>query len=189
MEMSKADDGRFLTETGAAAAVAVIVEPVLIGLGFRLVRVQISGRDGQTVQVMAERPDGFLTVDECATISRALSPTLDAYEPVSGAYRLEISSPGIDRPLVRPEDFERWAGHEAKIELRQLVDGRKRFQGAIEGYSDGEVRLFVEVQGHAEPRVLGLAVASIATAKLVMTDVLLKESLRRQAGQSRTMES
>ena len=106
---------RFLTESGLEAEAARIIEPALVDLGFRLVRVTISGRDGKTVQIMAERPDGTIDIDDCETISRQVSPLLDVHDVVSGAYRLEVSSPGIDRPLVRPSDFETWAGNEAKI--------------------------------------------------------------------------
>ena len=132
-----ASDARFVGETGLAADVAALAEPVLIDMGFRLVRVAISGRDGTTVQIMAERPDGTITVQECAEISRNLSPVLDAHDPISGQYTLEISSPGIDRPLVRPSDFEDWAGYEAKVELREAISGRKRFRGVLEGVEDG----------------------------------------------------
>ena len=144
-----------------------VVEPVLEELGFRLVRVKVSGRDGGTVQIMAERPSGEMTVDDCATISRRLSPVLDAYDPMPGQYRLEISSPGIDRPLVRPSDFALWAGHEAKVELKELVDGRKRFRGVIEGVEKGEARLRRELEGKTEPVTIGLPFSLISEAKLV----------------------
>jgi len=160
-------DRRFARETGQARAVADLAEPVLEELGFRLVRVKVSGRDGGTVQIMAERPSGEMTVEDCATISRRLSPLLDAYDPLPGQYRLEVSSPGIDRPLVRPSDFALWAGHEAKIELTELVDGRKRFKGLIEGVVKDEVRLKMEIEGKAEPVVIGLPFSLINEAKLV----------------------
>ena len=131
-------------------SIADLAEPVLEELGFRLVRVKVSGRDGGTVQIMAERPSGEMTVEDCATISRRLSPVLDAYDPMPGTYRLEVSSPGIDRPLVRPSDFALWTGHEAKVELKELVDGRKRFRGVIEGVVKDEVRLKIELEGKAE---------------------------------------
>ncbi|NIQ97088.1 MAG: ribosome maturation factor RimP, partial [Desulfuromonadales bacterium] len=115
------DERLFVRETGPERAVADLAEPVLADLGFRLVRVKISGRDGGTVQIMAERPSGEMSVDDCATISRRLSPVLDTYDPMPGTYRLEISSPGIDRPLVRPSDFAAAAGHEAKVELKEAV--------------------------------------------------------------------
>lgn len=161
------EDRRFARETGPARIIADLAEPVLAQLGFRLVRVKVSGRDGGTVQIMAERPDGGMSVDDCAVISRALSPVLDAYDPVPGQYRLEVSSPGIDRPLVRPSDFASWAGHEAKVELNELVDGRKRFRGVIEGIAKDEVRLRIELEGKAEPVVIGLPFSLIGEAKLV----------------------
>ena len=160
-------DQRFAHETGPARMIVDVVEPVLEELGFRLVRVKVSGRDGGTVQIMAERPSGEMTVDDCATISRRLSPVLDAYDPMPGQYRLEISSPGIDRPLVRPSDFALWAGHEAKVELKELVDGRKRFRGVIEGVEKGEARLRIELEGKTEPVTIGLPFSLISEAKLV----------------------
>jgi len=160
-------DRRFVRETGPARQIADLAEPVLEELGFRLVRVKVSGRDGGTVQIMAERPTGEMTVEDCATISRRLSPVLDAYDLLPGQYRLEISSPGIDRPLVRPSDFALWAGHEAKVELRELVDGRKRFRGVIEGVAKDEARLRIELEGKAEPVTIGLPFSLISEAKLV----------------------
>ena len=160
-------DRRFARETGPERAIADLAEPVLEELGFRLVRIKVSGRDGGTVQIMAERPNGEMTVEDCATISRRLSPVLDAYDPMPGQYRLEVSSPGIDRPLVRPSDFALWAGHEAKIELTELVDGRKRFRGLIEDVVKDEVRLKIELEGKAEPVVIGLPFSLINEAKLV----------------------
>jgi ribosome maturation factor RimP len=161
------EDRRFVRETGPARTIADLAEPVLDELGFRLVRVKISGRDGGTVQIMAERPRGEMSVEDCAAISRALSPVLDAYDPMPGQYRLEVSSPGIDRPLVRPSDFASWTGHEAKIELNELVDGRKRFRGVIESVVRDEVRLRIEPEGKAEPVVIGLPFSLIGEAKLV----------------------
>jgi ribosome maturation factor RimP len=173
-------DQRFAVETGAARSVAELAEPVIEELGFRLVRVLVSGRDGGTVQIMAERPVGQMTVDDCATISRSLSPVLDAHDPMPGRYRLEVSSPGIDRPLVRPSDFEVWAGHEAKIELKELVDGRKRFRGVIEGIGDDEARLKIELEGEPEPVVLGFPFSLISEAKLVSDLDSLKADLARK---------
>jgi len=173
-----ASDARFIGETGLAADVAALAEPVLIDMGFRLVRVAISGRDGTTVQIMAERPDGTITVQECAEISRNLSPVLDAHDPISGQYTLEISSPGIDRPLVRPSDLEDWAGYEAKVELKEAISGRKRFRGVLEGVEDGEVRLEVQLD-QVGLQVIGLPIGMIAEARLVLTDDLVREALRR----------
>lgn len=169
---------RFLKEAGLEGELASLAEPVLQDLGFRLVRVKVSGRDGKTVQVMAERPDGTINIDDCETISRQLSPLLDVNDLVPGAYRLEVSSPGIDRPLVRPSDFEDWSGHEAKIELNEPVEGRKRFRGALDGYEDGEVRIKVEIKDAGEA-VIGIPVGLVAEAHLVLTDELVREALAR----------
>lgn len=173
-----ADARRFIRETGLAAEIAALVEPTLEDLGFRLVRIQIVGRDGPTVQIMAERPGGTITIEDCEAISRQLSPLLDAHDPLPGSYRLEVSSPGIDRPLVRPSDFEDWAGHETKLELKELVGGRRRYRGILEGFEDGEVRMecTLDQQG---TQVLGFPIDLIADAKLVLTDELVREALRR----------
>ena len=127
------NDERLIGESGMALAVAKVVEPVIEGLGYRLVRVKISGTNGCTVQIMAEKPDGTMGIDECEEVSKAISPVLDVDDPVGRAYHLEISSPGIDRPLVRKGDFERWAGYEAKIEMATAAEGRKRFRGILLG--------------------------------------------------------
>src|SRR5690348_17582911 len=124
------DEPRLITEPGLPARVAAIVEPIVEQLGYRLVRVRVSGAEGCTVQIMAERPDGTMTVEDCEMVSRALSPVLDVADPIDRAYRLEISSPGMDRPLVRRSDFERHAGHLVKIEMDVPHDGRRRFRGA-----------------------------------------------------------
>jgi ribosome maturation factor RimP len=173
-----ASSDRFIHEAGPASDLAGLVEPVLESLGFRLVRVEISGRDGKTVQIMAERPDGSITIDDCEAISRAVSPLMDVHEVVHDSYRLEISSPGIDRPLVRPSDFVDWAGSEAKIELKAPIEGRKRFRGRLEGFEDGEVLLDADL-GEEGRKVIGLAVGLIATARLVLTDELIREALSR----------
>jgi ribosome maturation factor RimP len=150
------------------------------------VRVKISAQGGTTVQIMADRPNGAISVDDCALISRRLSPLLDAHDPIPGGYTLEVSSPGIDRPLVRPSDFEDWVGFEAKIELKELIEGRRRFRGILEGYEDGEARLRVELKDYDEPQIVGLPVSMIGEAKLVMTDSLLKLA---QAAQSAANEA
>jgi ribosome maturation factor RimP len=180
--MHAGDDGalrdRFIREAGLASKVAELIEPALQDRGFRLVRVAVSGREGKTLQVMAERSDGTLTIEDCETISRDISPLLDVHDPIAGAYRLEVSSPGIDRPLVRPSDFEDWSGYEAKIETKELIDGRKRFRGMIEGFADGEVRIEVDI-APGERGVIGLPVDLIGEAKLMLTDELIREALRR----------
>jgi len=178
-------DQRFLRETGTAGQIADLIEPVLEDLGFRLVRVRIMGRDTQqTLQVMAERPDGTISIDDCAEISRQLSPILDVSDPIASKYELEVSSPGIDRPLARPSDFEEWAGFEAKVELNELLDGRKRFRGRVEGYDDGELRLEVDLD-QVGRHVLGLPLEMIAEARLVLDDELVRESLRRSKAAER----
>ena len=121
------------------ARVAAIVQPVLRAIGFRLVRVRLSGQNGLTLQIMAEREDGTMTVEDCEEVSRAVSPALDVEDPVDKAYHLEVSSPGIDRPLVRKSDFETWAGHLVKIETSILVAERKRFRGTIVEAGDNGV--------------------------------------------------
>lgn len=161
---------------------AKLIEPVLDGLGFRLVRVKLSG---STLQIMAERPDGSFTIDDCEQASRAISPILDVEDVISNRYFLEMSSPGIDRPLVRQEDFERWAGHEAKIEMAVPQAGRKKFRGPLEGFADGEVRLFVDnPDGGSEKVLIGVPFADIADAKLVLTDALIAMAKERKPGQA-----
>jgi ribosome maturation factor RimP len=170
---------RLIIEPGLAARVAVIVEPVLAGLGYRLVRVRVSGFAGCTVQIMAERPEGTMTIEDCETASRALSPVLDVADPIDRAYRLEISSPGIDRPLVRRSDFERYAGHEAKIEMAAPVDGRRRFRGILLGTENESARVRRADAAPGEPAEVLLAIEDMMEAKLVLTDALVTESLRR----------
>jgi ribosome maturation factor RimP len=174
----QASDARFVGETGLAAEIAGLAEPVLADLGFRLVRVVVSGRNGATVQIMAERPEGTITVEECAEISRRLSPVLDVHDPMKGQYTLEVSSPGIDRPLVRPSDFDAWAGYEAKIEMKELISGRKRFRGVLEGIEGEEVRIEVELDQLGR-QIIGLPLGLIGEARLVLTDELIRETLRR----------
>ncbi|MGP0093243.1 MAG: ribosome maturation factor RimP [Xanthobacteraceae bacterium] len=169
---------RLIKETGIAARVANIAEPVLADLGLRLVRVHISALSGCTVQVMAERPDGTMTIEDCETASRALSPALDAADPVERAYRLEISSPGLDRPLVRPSDFQRFAGHEVKIEMAVAIDGRRRFRGLLIEADDDGMRIRLEGDDSATTDVL-LRYEEMEEAKLVLSDALLTEALRR----------
>jgi ribosome maturation factor RimP len=176
-------DARFVAESGLAAEIAQLCEPVLAALGFRLVRVMISRRDGTTVQVMAERANGTITIEDCAAISRQLSPVLDAHDPLPGHYRLEVSSPGIDRPLVRASDFDDWAGHEAKIEMREPIAGRRRFRGVLAGTEGHSLRLDTDGQPTG-PQLVSLPIADIAEARLVLTEALIRETLRRAKRQS-----
>jgi ribosome maturation factor RimP len=172
------DEPRLVKESGLAARVAAITEPVLHGLGYRLVRARVSGRDGCTVQIMAERPDGTFTIEDCEVASRALSPALDVEDPISSAYRLELSSPGIDRPLVRESDFARLAGNEVKIEMELPVDGRKRFRGELLGAEGANAKVKIQDAGGVAQVVL-LPIGDMSEAKLVLTDALVTESLRR----------
>jgi ribosome maturation factor RimP len=170
---------RLIAETGVAARVATLAEPILEAAGYRLVRVRVSGELGCTVQVMAERPDGSMQIEDCEAVSRALSPILDEADPIERAYRLEISSPGIDRPLVRRSDFDRHAGHLVKISMNVPAEGRKRFRGTILGTEGEAARLRVDdakPDQNAEPL---LPIADMAEARLVLTDALVAESLRR----------
>ncbi|WP_051357385.1 ribosome maturation factor RimP [Azorhizobium doebereinerae] len=173
------NEPRLIIETGVAARVAAIVAPVLADLNLRLVRVKITARDGGTCQIMAERADGSMTIDDCEAASRAISPVLDVEDPIAGAYRLEISSPGIDRPLVRLSDFDRWAGHELKVEMAVPVDGRKRFRGILIGTKAGSAVLKRTDAPKGEEPEVELPVADVGEAKLVLTDALITEALRR----------
>lgn len=172
-------DDRLIRETGVAARVANIVEPVLEDLGFRLVRVKVTSQNGCTVQIMAERPDGTMNVEDCEQCSKAISPVLDVEDPIERAYYLEMSSPGIDRPLVRLEDFTRWAGHVAKIEMESLIHGRKKFRGTLVGLDGDQARLEREDVKGGEDKVVNLPVADMAEARLVLTDALIDEALKR----------
>jgi ribosome maturation factor RimP len=175
---SFADESRLITEQGRAARVAAIVEPVLLGLGYRLVRVRVSGFAGCTVQIMAEKPDGTMAIEDCEAASRALSPVLDVADPIEGSYRLEISSPGIDRPLVRRSDFDRYAGHVAHVEMSALIDGRKRFRGTLIGTDGAAARIRIAEATPDQAEVL-LPIEDMMEAKLVLTDALVAEALRR----------
>jgi ribosome maturation factor RimP len=148
------------------------VEPIATDLGYELVRVRVSGLNGMTVQIMAERPDGTMTVEDCEELSRGISPAMDVDDPIGREYNLEVSSPGIDRPLTRAKDFDAWAGHEARVETEQSVDGRKRFRGVLLGVRDNEIGM--RLQDKAETGDVWLPLDMISEAKLVLTDALIK---------------
>ena len=153
-----------------------IVAPTVVGMGYELVRVAMS--KGGTLQIMIEPADGSpMDVEACATLSRALSAVLDVEDPIPGAYTLEVSSPGIDRPLTRPKDYSRWAGHLARLETAEPIDGRRRFKGTLLGLSDGVVRLRLEGGNEA-----ALPLAAVSRAKLEMTDALIEEHRLAQQG-------
>lgn len=155
-----------------AARISEIVEPMVSDMGYALVRVQFKGGKPPTLQIMAERQDGTMSVDDCAELSQALSAVLDVEDPIQGEYNLEVSSPGVDRPLVKLSDFERFAGLEAKVELTVPLNGRRKYRGRLKGVEDGHVVIAVDDGEHRLPH------ESIAQAKLVLTDELLNEPAR-----------
>src|SRR3569832_1942795 len=176
---------RLIGEPGQPARGAAIGEPVLGQIGFRLVRVRVSAAEGCTVQIMAERPDGTLTIDDCEDISRALSPVLDVAAPIEKAYRLEVSSPGIDRPLVRKSDFDRYSGHLVRIEMAMAGNGRKRFKGTLAGTEGDVARLARDEAPEGEEAVVSLPIEEMSEAKLVLTNELVTEALRREKAAKR----
>ncbi len=166
--------GMDLEET--EAQIEALIEPEIMRLGYELVRIQLAGaRQGLTLQIMAERQDRKgMRVEDCTVITRALDGLLEANDLIPGAYALEVSSPGIDRPLTREKDFAEWAGFEAKIELRHMLDGRKNFRGKLIGLKDGVVQIKID------SAVIDLPLTAIAKARLVMTDALLKATMERE---------
>ncbi|WP_454853143.1 ribosome maturation factor RimP [Rhizobium binxianense] len=169
---------RLITETGLDQRLADIIEPVLAGMGFRLVRVRMLNQNGATLQIMAERNDGTMTVDDCEQISMAVSPVLDVEDPIDKAYHLEVSSPGIDRPMVRKSDFVRWQGHIVKCETSVMIDNRKRFRGRIADVNaDGFTIERDQVAYGEEPRVT-IPFTALSDAKLILTDDLIRDALR-----------
>ena len=177
--MAQDAEPRLIVEPGLSARLAALAEPVLADLGYRLVRVRVTGSDGCTVQIMAEKPDGTMLIEDCEAASRALSPVLDTADPVDRAYRLELSSPGIDRPLVRRSDFARYANHVAKIEMNVAAHGRKRFRGLLLGVEGDCARLKRDDAKPGEETDVLLPIEDMAEARLVLTDQLIAESLRR----------
>tara|TARA_B100001248_G_scaffold260802_1_gene250059 strand:- start:1190 stop:1765 length:576 start_codon:yes stop_codon:yes gene_type:complete len=151
-----------------------IINPVILDMGFELVRLRLMSNKEITLQIMAVRPTGFINVDECAEISAAVSAVLDVEDPITDAYHLEVSSPGIDRPLTRLKDFEEFEGYEAKIETVNQIDGRKRFRGILAGINSSEI--FINL----EEGTIGLEFDWLADAKLVLTDDLIKEMLKQR---------
>jgi len=186
--VADAAEPRLIVEPGLPARVASIAEPVIEQLGYRLVRIKVSSAEGATIQIMAERPDGSMTVEDCETISRAVSPVFDVNEPMEGAYRLEISSPGIDRPLVRKSDFERFAGHLVKIEMEVPFSGRKRFRGMLDGVDGDKARVKLDpaTEGAEAAEVL-LPIPDMGEAKLVLTDELVTQALRAEKAAKREL--
>ena len=160
--------------------ITALMEPIIDDLGFELVRIRITGSQTKTLQIMAERPDGTMTAEDCATLSRALSPVFEEADPIEERYILEVSSPGIDRPLTRDKDFLQWEGHEARLELDRMVEGRKRFKGILAGFENGHVAF--DIDGEEETALFPRD--WIKSAKLVLTDALIRESLKRSGTDS-----
>ncbi len=178
MPTPEAGEARIIIETGLDRRIAEIIEPVLVSMGYKLVRARLMNQNGLTLQVMAERNDGTMTVADCEDVSMAISPVLDVEDPVDKAYHLEVSSPGIDRPMVRKSDFERWSGHIVKCETSILVENRKRFRGKItEVDTDGFTLERDQVAYGEEPRVK-IPFNALSEAKLVLTDDLIRDALR-----------
>ena len=167
-----------IAKTAIDRRLADIITPVIEGLGFELVRVRLMGGRTRVLQIMAERPDGGIGVDECGEISTAVSAVLDVEDPVEENYVLEVSSPGIDRPLTRMKDFEMWKGWEARIETSELIDGRRRFKGALAGVESDEVLITIEEAG--EDVTIGLKFDWLSDAKLILTEELISEMLRQK---------
>lgn len=161
---------------GSPESLEALVSPAVEEAGFRLVRFRLMGAGRKTLQIIAERPDGKMEIDDCATLSRHLSKILDEADPIAGSYQLEVSSPGIDRPLIDPEDYARFAGHDVRLELVSPMNGRKRFKGMLIGIEKRDV--VVDVSGAGGVKRLRLPFNEIADANLVLTEKLIQESLK-----------
>jgi ribosome maturation factor RimP len=172
------NEPRLITETGLDQRLAAIIEPVLLGMDYRLVRVRLLNQNGATLQIMAERPDGTMNVQDCEAVSTAVSPVLDVEDPINQAYHLEVSSPGIDRPMVRKSDFVRWQGHLVKCETSILVDNRKRFRGKIVDVTEGGFTVERDQVAYGEEPKATIPFSTLADAKLILTDDLIRDALR-----------
>ncbi len=167
-----------IAKTAMDRRLADIIIPVIEGLGFELVRIRLMGGQTRTLQIMADRPDGGIEVDECGAISTAVSAVMDVEDPIEENYILEVSSPGIDRPLTRLKDFEAWKGWEARLETTELIDGRRRFKGMLAGVEGDEV--LIEIEEGKETLTIGLQFDWLSDAKLILTDDLIAEMLRQK---------
>ncbi len=172
-------DDRIIREDGVDSRIASIIQPVLRAIGFRLVRVRLSGQNGLTLQVMAEREDGTMTVEDCEEVSRAISPALDVNDPIEKAYHLEVSSPGIDRPLVRKSDFTAWTGHKVRMETSILLTDRKRFKGTIAEAGEKDVLIERENPAFGAEPTVRVPYEAIAEARLILTDDLIRDALSK----------
>ncbi len=178
MSEQTVQEPRLITETGIDQRLAEIIEPVLVGMDYQLVRVRLLNQNGLTLQIMCERTDGTMTVEDCEKVSMAISPVLDVEDPLDKAYHLEVSSPGIDRPMVRVSDFRRWTGHLVKIETSILVENRKRFRGKITEVTDEGFRLERDQIAYGEEPVVAIPFSTLADAKLILTDDLIRDALK-----------
>lgn len=167
-----------IAKTATDRRLAELLTPVIEGLGFELVRIRLMGGATRTLQIMADRPDGGIEVDECGEISTAVSAVLDVEDPIEENYILEVSSPGIDRPLTRLKDFDMWKGWEARLETTELIDGRRRFKGMLAGIEGDDVLIEIEEAGQAV--TIGLQFEWLSDAKLILTDALIAEMLRQK---------
>jgi len=174
------NEQRYCREGGQEQRVSAILEPVAEDMGYRLVRVRLTQDNGCTLQIMAENAQGEFNITDCERFSKEISPILDVEDPISREYHLEVSSPGIDRPLVRLSDFEQWVGHEAKIEIQNMVNGRRRYRGTIEGVEGSEVLVRLPDIPEGQEDLYRIEIENLADAKLVMTDKLLDEARARQ---------
>ena len=173
------DEARLFEEKGVEARVAAIIAPVLRPLGYRIVRVRLSGLNGLTLQIMAERADGTMTIVDCEEVSRIVSPILDVEDIIERKYHLEISSPGIDRPLVRKSDFLRWQGHIAKIETNIMIDGRRKFRGTISDVGEDGFILKTDKAAYGEALAVHILFSNVSDAHLVLTDDLIRDALAK----------
>jgi len=178
IQAEDANEPRLIVETGVDRRIADIIEPVIVPMGYKLVRVRLLNQNGLTLQVMAERNDGTMTVEDCEALSMAISPVLDVEDPVDKAYHLEMSSPGIDRPMVRKSDFSRWQGHIVKCETSVLLDNRKRFRGKIAEVDAEGFTLERDQAAYGESPRVKIPFSALAEAKLVLTDDLIRDALR-----------
>ncbi|WP_337270638.1 ribosome maturation factor RimP [Oryzifoliimicrobium ureilyticus] len=172
------NEPRLITETGLDQRLAEIVEPVIMDMGYRLTRVRMMNQNGSTLQIMAERPDGTMTVEDCEKLSTAISPVLDVEDPIDREYHLEVSSPGIDRPMVRKSDFTRWQGHLLKCDTSVMIGNRKRFRGVIVKSDDETFTIESDQPLYGEDRTIAIPFSALSDAKLILTDDLIREALR-----------
>ena len=172
-------DDRLIRESGTEGQVAAIILPTMESLGFKLVRVHLSGVNGYTLQIMAERADGTMSVEDCEILSKAISPVLDADDPITRAYHLEVSSPGIERQLVRKSDFLRWHGYSMKLETNVMIGGKRRFKGKLAESDDTGFTFVNDTAAYGEDPTFRVSYDTISDARLIMTEELIREALKR----------